>query len=338
MKKHYAFLITILFVASLTMLSCGGSGVNPKGKIFEIYLDFWNTSGRSPEVRFDEQKTSREIKIDFSKTFGGITEGASFTKVIIDNFRIVDDNSNNYNIESITAYEYRKDIGDWKKDVEFTMDFNQSEDISVMLVLDRSESLGADFETIKQYANDFVDKVFADRQVVKMGVVDFADNVSSYPLTSDKEALKAYIKGLKQGKFTTLYNAVDEGIDRLQMSNSQSKVLFIFTDGTDNNSSPNVNPDYLVQKIKGDKNAYKITSFAIGLSGNGGVDEPVLRKLSSNGGTASFPKNVKELKDVFEKFSKVISNVYNLTYLRNQQVIPRTAPAKLKFEIKTVSK
>ncbi len=336
MKIKYAFLITSLVLVSLIMFNCGGSGINPKGKTFEIYLDFWNISGKSPEVRFDEQKTSREIKIDFTKTFGGVTEGQSFTKVIIDNFRIVDASSNNYNIESITAYEYRN--SEWKKDIEFTMDFNQSEDISVMLVLDRSESLGADFETIKQYASDFVDKVFTDRKVVQMGVVDFADDVRSYPLTTDREALKKYIKGLKQGKFTTLYNAVDEGIDKLQMSTSQSKVLFIFTDGADNNSSPNVNVDYLINKIKGDKNTYKITSFAIGLNGNGGVDKTVLNKLASNGGSASFPENVKELKGVFEKFSKVISNVYNLTYLRNQQVIPRLSPAKLKFEIKTIPK
>ncbi len=324
-----------LLAVSFSLLAClGGDSPNPKGDYFEIYLDYWNSTGKNPEIRFDELNTSREIKIDFSKTFQGVPEGNSFSKVQIDNFRIIDDNSNNYNIDNITAYEYRE--GAWKKDIEFTMDFDQSEDISVVLVLDRSESLGADFSTIKSYANDFIDKIFDERQEVKMGIVDFADDVQSYPLTSDREQLKTYVGGLKQGKFTTLYNAVDLGIDMLQNSTSQSKVLFIFTDGADNNSAPNVTSDYLVNRIKSDKNAYKITSFAIGLDGDGQVDKTVLTKLSGNGGTASFPRTVAQAKDVFQKFSKVISNVYSLEYLRNQQVIPRTTPVKLKFEIKTV--
>lgn len=323
-----------LLALVLAISSCNPDDTKPRGEFFEIYLDFWNTTGRSPEVRFDELKTSREIKIDFSKTFAGRTEGSTFTKVEIDNFRIIDANSNNYNIEDITAYELRE--GEWKKDIEFTMSFDQSEDIAVVLVLDRSESLGADFGTIKTYANDFIDQIFADRPEVRMGIVDFADDVRSYPVTTDKEALKRYVSEMKQGKFTTLYNAMDLGIDMLQDADSQSKVLFVFTDGADNNSSPNVNVDYLLNRIRNQKNTTGITSFAIGLDGDGGIDQNVLSKLSGNGGTASFPKTVAQAKDVFNKFSKVISNVYSLEYLRNQQIIPRSEPRKLKFEIQTV--
>lgn len=325
---------TLLLAASLSIFSCGNNDPNPQGGDFEIYLDFWNSTGKTPEVRFDELNTSREIKIDFSKTFQGSPEGSTFTKVEIDNFRIIDQNSNNYNIENITAYELRE--GQWRKDVEFTMDFSQSEDISVVLVLDRSESLGADFGTIKNYANDFIDKVFNDRSVVQMGIVDFADDVQSHPLTTNRNDLKNYVNGMVQGKFTTLYNAVDLGIDMLQDSDSQSKVLFVFTDGSDNNSAPNVTVDYLLNRIKSSNSGYSISSFAIGLDGDGGVDQNVLTKLSGNGGTASFPKTVAQAKGVFEKFSKVISNVYSLEYLRNQQVIPRSTPVKLKFEITTV--
>ncbi len=334
MKIRNAFLIFKTVLLTIVLVSCGGGGVNPKGANFEIYLDFWNASGRSPEVRFDELKTSREIKIDFSKTFGGEVDGPAGTKVIIDNFRIIDAYSNNYNIEQINAYEFKKETNEWKKDVEFTMSFSQSEDISVVLVLDRSESLGADFETIKTYANDFIDKIFTDRAVVKMGIIDFSDTVNEFPLTSDKEALKNYVKGLKQGKFTALYEAMDAGIDMLQSSKSQSRVLFTFTDGSDNMAPPSINPDYLLSKIKSDKNSYKITSFCIGLNGTGGVDKTILTKLAS-GGSASFPTTVKELKDVFTKFGKVISNVYNLKYIRNQQIISKTDPRKLKFEIIT---
>lgn len=333
--KKFSYL-SILMLGFFLVVGCNGSdNPNPKETFFEIYLDFWNTTGRSPEVRFDELKTSREIKIDFSKTFEGQSQGQNFTKVIIDNFRIVDNSSNNYNIDKITAYEYRDDIKDWKEDVEFTMDFGQSDDISVVLVLDRSESLSTDFKNVQTYANNFIDKIFTERKSVKMGIVDFADDIKSYPITSNRADLKSYVTGLQQGKFTTLYEAMDLGINMLQDDKAQSKVLIVFTDGTDNNSKVSVTPDYLLSKIRGDKNTYKVSTFTIGLEGKGGVDRTVLQRLASNGGVAEFPKNVNELKDVFDKFGKVISNVYDLTYTRNQQAIPRTKPAKLKFVIKT---
>lgn len=327
-------LLLLSVIALPILLSCNGNDPTPSGKTFEIYLDFWNTTGKTPEIRFDETRTSREIKIDFSKTFGGYAEGNSLTKVVIDNFRIIDANSNNYNIDKITAYEYRADSQNWKEDVEFTMEFGQSDDISVVLVLDRSESLGADFANVKTYANDFIDKIFSERKNAKMGIVDFADDIKSYPLTTNSTELKSYISNLNQGKFTTLYDAMNKGIDMLQADNAQSKVIIVFTDGTDNNSFT-TNPDGLVNRLKGDSNQYKISSFTIGLDGKGGVDKTVLTKLAVNGGVAEFPKDAAALKEVFNKFSKVISNVYNLTYIRNQQKIDRATPVKLKFVIQT---
>jgi Ca-activated chloride channel homolog len=331
--KTRAALRYFILALPLLLWSCNGPDVKPR--TFDIYLDYWNTTGKTPEVQFDGLKTSKEIKIDFSKTFGGEAEGANLTNVIIDNFRIIDAQNNNYLIDKITAFEFRKDINNWKEDVEFTMSHGASEDISVVMVLDRSNSLGTDFETIKTYAINFVEKIFTERKTVKIGIIDFADDIKSFPLSTNKEEIKKYISGLKAGKFTALYNAVDQGIDMLMSSKSQSRVLFTFTDGTDNMAPPNVNPDYLLGRIKSDKNSYKITSFFIGLEGKGGVDQPVLTKLASNGGTASFPKDVKELKDVFDKFGRVISNVYNLKYTRNQQIIARNNPVKLKFSIST---
>lgn len=332
--KKFSFLgVLTLFI--LVTACNGGKDPSPQRQSFEIFLDFWNTTGRSPEVRFDELKTSREIKIDFSKTFGGQAVGSNFTNVIIDNFRIIDANANNYTIEKITAFEFRDNINDWKEDVEFTMDFGQSDDISVVLVLDRSESLGADFKNVQTYATNFVDKIFGERANVKMGVVDFADDIKSFPITENSNSIKSYINGLQQGRFTTLYEAMDIGIDMLQDDDAQSKVLIVFTDGTDNNSKVSITPSFLLNKIRGDQNSFKISTFMIGLEGKGGIDRVALQTLVANGGIAEFPRNVSELEDVFDKFGGVISNVYNLIYTRNQQAIPRNRPAKLRFVIET---
>jgi len=305
------------------------------GSSFQIYLDFWNTTGRNPEIRFDEIKTSKEIKIDFSQTFEGQTEGNQLTKVVIDNFKIVDNQNNNYNINGIKAYEYRNNA--WKEDVEFTMDFTQTQDVGVVvLVLDRSESLGGDFAKIKEYAMNFIDQTFATHPEVKMGIVDFSTDVHTYPITNNREGLKAYISGLTSDRFTALYQAMDEGVEMLLRYPAQSRILVTFTDGTDNMSDKNYyNMDNILNKIKNDKNSNKIRGFFIGLEGKGGLDTSLPPKLISSGWIVSIPTSATQVKEVFEKFGRLISNVYHLTYIRNQQVIPRNTPINLRFDIQT---
>ena len=146
-------------------------------KQFNLYIDFWNPDGDNPQINFDGASSSPEIKIDFSKTFSGVAEPPNLTQVIIDNVRIIDDNNANYNIDKITAYEWRNDIDDWKVDVEFVMEYNQVVDIAIILTLDASASLGTDFATIKDYANDFVSKIYSSTPNAKFGIVDFSDEV-----------------------------------------------------------------------------------------------------------------------------------------------------------------
>ncbi|HUR29823.1 MAG TPA: vWA domain-containing protein [Saprospiraceae bacterium] len=332
-----------LSVLSLIFLigSCGKNGVdpkNPKSRDFELFIDFWNTQGTNPQITFDAVNSSPEIKIDFSKTFAGITVPPKYTNVIIDNVRIIDENDINYEINGITAYEWREDIDDWKVDVEFTMNYTQVQDLLIMMVLDASASLGTDFDKVKVYAANFVTKVLTDIPNARIGVIDFSDEIHSFPPTNNRAAILNYIASLEQGPFTSLYEAVNMGIDFLDNGNAEGKALLVFTDGTDNNSDPEFTPAYLLDKLDNSAATVGINSFTIGLEGNGGVDKPVLEALAANSGSVAFPENIDELGNVFEKFSSSIANVYNLTYIRNQQVIPATNKARLRFVIKGTAK
>jgi hypothetical protein len=323
------------------MTSCDKTDDLPNlNSSFPLYLDYWNPDGDSPEISFDEANTSEAIRIDFEKTFGGSVVGNSLSQVAIDNFRIIDRNNINHQIRSITAYEYRADIDDWKEDVEFIMEYETIEDMAVVLVLDRSESLGEDFSKVKEYAGDFVSRIFEETDQLQVGVVDFADEVNALPLSADQDEITDYIGRLQQGRFTTLYEAVNKGLNMLQEVDAEAKAIVIFTDGTDNNSNLEYNPDFLENKIKGegDKPSDKIISFSIGLDGKGEVDKVVLNKLTANGGVATFPRSLTELQRVFENFSSGIANVYRLTYVRNRLAIPEDQPVKLRFEIETVRK
>lgn len=299
---------------------------------YELYIDFWNEFGNQPFIRFDAEQSDPEIKIDFDALYTGATNG-NLTNVLVNNVRIIDNLNVNYEILDITAFEWRNDISDWKEDVEFIMEYNQVDDLSVVLVLDTSKSLGEDFETIKTYAVDFIEKLFTNKPNTRVGIVAFSDVILAYPISSDKQKIIDYVNNLDKGPFTTLYEAIDMGIDMLTEDTGGGKAILTFTDGTDNNSN-GIDASSLFNKLSGDNAKVKINSFTIGLEGKGGVDKPVLEKLATNGGIAEFPQNIEELGTVFDKFSKSISNVYNLTYIRNDQIIRQENAAQLKFLIK----
>lgn len=335
--------LSILFLSTLGLLlaSCGDGNNSPNNKKkrdFELYIDYWNQTGSTPQITFDGVNSSPEVKIDFTKTFAGIVVPPQHTNVIIDNVRIVDNKNVNYTIEDITAYEWREDIDDWKVDVEFTMDYNLVQDLVVVMVLDASASLGQDFQKVKEYANNFVIEVLKEIPNARIGIVDFSDEINTFPPTNNKTALQNYIASLEQGPFTTLYEAVNQGISILEGTSAEAKTLLVFTDGTDNNSNPEFTPSYLQDRIENNSSVAQISTFMIGLEGNGGVDKPVLNELALNGGESAFPSNIDQLGGVFKKFSESIANVYNLTYIRNQQKILEEDKRKLRFVIHGVAK
>jgi Mg-chelatase subunit ChlD len=201
------------------------------------------------------------------------------------------------------------------------------------MVLDASASLGDEFSTIKNYAKNFADNIFNAIPGAKIGIVDFSDAQHVLMPTSDRNDILEHIDNMQQGNFTMLYEAMNTGIDILQASEADARAILTFTDGTDNISNPTYTPAFLHNKLTNSTNGNQINSFTIGLEGNGGVDRVILEDLAANGGVAEFPKNVAQLQGVFQKFSQSISNVYNLTYIRNQQVVNVGKPLKLKFVI-----
>jgi Ca-activated chloride channel homolog len=321
-------------VLATFLFSCKES-VDPTRQ-FELHMSFWNNTGTSPQVKFDETSTSKEIKVDLTKRFTSIAEAPSFTKVIIDNFRIIDDANTNYSIQSIQAFEYKDETKKWQEDVEFTMKYGFVRDLAVVLVLDQSASLGTDFQKVKEYAKAFVDQTFVNAPNTKMSIVSFSTTITASKFSSNKDELKRIIDAMKQEEFTSLYDAMQRGIDLIQSVEGEAKVMLTFTDGVDNNSKI-ATSESLLNTLKNDNTKAKISSFTIGLEGKGVIDQDILKKLAINGGVAEFPRSVVELQRVFTRFSKSVSNVYNLTYLRNQQPIQQAQAKKLKFIIKAAT-
>lgn len=320
----------------LIIVAIGCKKTVDPGRQFELHMSFWNPSGTNPQVKFDETATSKEIKIDFTKRFTSIAEAPSYTKVIIDNFRIIDEANSNYNIQSIQAFEYKDETKKWQEDVEFTMKHGSVRDLAVVMVLDQSSSLGTDFLKVKEYAKAFVDQTFLNAPGTKMSIVSFSTTITASRFTTNKDEIKRTIDAMKQEEFTSLYDAMNTGVNLMQTIEAEAKVMLTFTDGVDNNSKV-ATSETLINTLKNDNSKAKISSFTIGLEGKGTVDQDILKKLALNGGVAEFPRSVVELQRVFTRFSRSVSNVYNLTYLRNQQPIAQIQAKKLKFIIKATA-
>ena len=333
--KYSKPLLALTF-AAVFLASCSKDvRVNPASSPFELYIDFWNPQGNNPQIAFDEVNSSPEVKIDFTKTFTGVAVPPNLTNVLIENVRIIDELGVNYRIQQINAYEWREDLNDWKQDVEFVMKYDQVQDLAVVLVLDASASLGSDFGNVKAFAKDFIAQTLSTNPSARFGIVSFSDQIGTFGLSNNQQALNDFIDGMEQGPFTTMYEAMSKGIDMLLGTTAESKAVLTFTDGTDNNSKPQYTPSFIIDRLNSDPSGIEISSFTIGLNGNGGVDKPVLEQLAANGGKAAFPNSVNELGEVFDRFSESISTVYNLTYIRNQQIITENNPAKLRFVLES---
>ena len=333
----------LFLLAALVILgACKKTVLSPPGPApsdyFELHVNYTNADGQSPKLTFDENASSPEVKIDFKSLFAGQALPPNLINININSVRIIDENNTNYEISEILAYEWRDDISDWKNDVEFVMTYEQTENLDVMMVLDASASLGDDFGRIKTYASDFARRIYDEAPNANVGVIQFSDVIHKLPLTNDPQDVYDYIGSMQQGMFTTLYEAIDLGITDLENSVAEGRTILTFTDGTDNNSGPTFTPTSLKNKLNDPNANPPINSFTIGLEGNGGVDKAVLQELAANGGVAEFPKNITQLGVVFNTFSKTISNVYNLTYLRNQQIVSPNDPLQLKFVIKAKAK
>lgn len=176
-----------------------------------------------------------------------------------------------------------------------------TEGIDIMLVMDISESMQIEdfspnrLEAAKKVAENFVKGRLHDR----IGVVVFSgDAYSLSPLTTDYALLQSYIDEIKFDLIkkggTAIGSALTVAINRLQESESKSKVIILLSDG--DNTAGNINPITAAELA----HAFRIKIYTIAVGKDGQVpfgkdpfgntqyvqnalDETTLRKIASIG-------------------------------------------------------
>lgn len=333
--KNYFIVLSILIITFTSLFVSCKKDDEVTALTYDLYTRYWNAEDEMPQMRFNEGYSSDVIRMRYEKEFTVVKDMASGsvdTILIIDNVRFVDNNFSQYKINAITPF-FLNEKDDWQPDLVYEMTYEKIKDtIDLILLIDKSYSLGEDFSKVKDYAKETVNYLFSERNdSVKIGVVDFSDNVTYLNLTNNQQDIINYIDALENNGQTAFYAAMDTAINKLIADSlAKSRVILGFTDGIDNKSLSSTSAS-LINRFSTDSIGMHITSYMIGLQGNGEIDKKALSDLSVNGGMYQFPTDMITLQSSFKTFADIISNVYNLYYTRNNQLININSKKYLKF-------
>lgn len=202
-----------------------------------------------------------------------------------------------------------------------------SNPVDIVLILDRSGSMaGSALANLKNGAKAFVDIIYestggTNGQIAggsHIGIVSFASVATQDEgLITDVNDLKTSINGLTAGGFTNHEDAFTKALALLQTSTANERIMIMFTDGfTTAGDAPN--PIATQAKAQG------ITIYAIGLSGNGGIDQQALEDWASDPSSAYVvitPNDV-ELEEIFKNIAENISKPGATNVVITDKVLP----------------
>jgi Mg-chelatase subunit ChlD len=298
------------------------------------------TSPTDPKFAIELNTLPKEIK---SVTVRAVRQAGHQIDIVFSDLRIFDwvgDKKINYEITALSFEE--KVEGKWVSFTEFKhSQARKINNLGIVLVLDASNSLGSDFTEVKLDAKDFVNLVFQNTvDSARVGVVAFSTTINSMKIDlngTGTESMKQKIfefidKDIKQDEFTALYDGMLAGIDMLAdpLLKVDAKALVTFTDGRDNYSFRTNTADTVAARLK--KN--QIPSFTIGYKGRGELDAALLQRLAqASQGVFRLAEDKAKLKTIFHEIAVSVTDVYTVTYSRNDQVISASEPRPIRLNI-----
>ena len=199
--------------------------------------------------------------------------------------------------------------------------------VDIVLILDRSGSMaGSALANLKNGAKAFVDVIYSatggtNGQIAggtRIGIVSFADVATqNQPLITDINLLKASIDGLTAGGSTNHADAFTKATDLLQGSTANQRFMIMFTDGF---TTAGGDPNAVATAAK----AQGIVIYAIGLSGNGGIDEQALEDWASDPSSSYviITPDDQEIEEIFKKIAENISKPGATNIVITDKVLP----------------
>jgi Ca-activated chloride channel family protein len=160
-------------------------------------------------------------------------------------------------------------IEDNGKRQPLTLFANDIQPITVVMLLDRSGSMQANFDVEEQAAAAFV-RTMGPADKARIGSFSRSIQIDPPDFTSDRDALLKILRDdLQKDGPTPLWNAVDSAIDKLLLEQGR-RVVLVFTDGVDmplNFSNHNKSLKDVTKRAE----EQNIMVYAIGLAGENGM-------------------------------------------------------------------
>ena len=184
----------------------------------------------------------------------------------------------------------------------------------IVLILDRSGSMeGSPLASLKSGAKKFIQIIdeatdgSQDGQIGSgshIGIVSFASTATKdTQLITSVAQLNAAVDALDSGGFTNHADAFTKALQLFDPNSTNAKVMVMFTDGVTTRGG---DPTPIAQAAK----AQGVIIYAIGLSGNGGLDEQALEDWASSPASAyvAITPDDAELEELFENLARNIAN------------------------------
>jgi Ca-activated chloride channel homolog len=167
-------------------------------------------------------------------------------------------------------------VADSGKRQELTLFANEVQPITVVMLLDRSGSMRANFELVEKSAEEFVhDLLPADK--ARIGSFSNRIQVDPRDFTSNHEELLGILRAeLQEEGPTPLWNAVNVGITAL-LHQQGRRVILVFTDGMDSPMNFS-NTNNSLKEVMKRAEEEDVMVYAIGLAGSnpyGGRSAPM---------------------------------------------------------------
>jgi von Willebrand factor type A domain/IPT/TIG domain len=184
----------------------------------------------------------------------------------------------------------------------------------IVLIIDKSGSMSYDnrLEAAKNAAKEFIDLI--DLTKHRVGIVDFSDSASTFPLTTDANAAKAYIDQIQLGGSTNTGDAVRKATSMLANHRPEAQpTIIILTDGAANSFED------AKQSAAAAKNAgivfYSIALLAPNEDPDKSAPNALLKEMATSATHHHFVLGSVGLPDIYKKIVQEIglASAYNVT-------------------------
>lgn len=316
-------------------------------RVSYLYLKYWNTYeedpespvtnnlyGNTPTIELDEENTSKDVVIDFEKTFTGRISGSNTAEIVIDNVRIYDEYGN-YKIKAVSVDEEREGLWAPQSQNENPVTVSDLEELDVAIVFDNSEYLANQFENMKSNAVSFIRNIGRKVKNSKFTVVTSAggfDKITASEFGNAETAVNA-INGMQKDSYSYLFSACQKAMDVLKTGTSSSKVMVYFGSGN-YSQTDTVSKSMIVERLNTDK-FRSIQTFALGYSDNGVLASDMKGIISSFcvRGYAVYPGEGDKLSEFFDYFSNSLASAYHLTYRHEATKFDEANKQKIRFKL-----